>query len=182
MKKFTLFPLIALAVLILIGFGNINRNRFNSVLMAKNSMEKEILDAHNKYRTKLKLPPLVWSDKLSVHALKWARHLAGRGGRSLSHSSNRSRPGEGENLWMGTSGYYSYKQMVDGWGSEKKYFVYGKFPKVSNTGNWADVGHYTQIIWKDTKKVGCALSKAGGNDILVCRYNPPGNYMGRPVY
>jgi uncharacterized protein YkwD len=149
---------------------------------ARGSMKDIILAAHNRYRAELNLPALEWSDKLASHAQEWADHLARRGGRSLVHSSNSSRPGEGENLWMGTAGYYSYAQMVDSWGAEKRYFRKGTFPRVSTSGNWFDVGHYTQIIWKNTQQVGCALATAGGNDVLVCRYSPPGNYIGQPVY
>ncbi len=83
---------------------------------------------------------------------------------------------------MGTSGAFNYTQMVDSWGEEKKFFINGTFPKVSSTKNWRDVGHYTQIIWQNTNQVGCAITRAGGNDILVCRYNPPGNWVGELVY
>lgn len=138
-----------------------------------------VLSAHNRYRTELNLPPLQWSNELAQNAQGWADELAARGGRRLEHSQGT---GEGENLWMGTSGYFSYDDMVTGWGDEKQYFRPGTFPNVSTTGNWADVGHYTQIIWRDTTHVGCGLSTAGGNDILVCRYSPPGNYSGRRVY
>lgn len=138
-----------------------------------------VLSAHNRYRAELNLPPLQWSDALAQNAQDWANVLAARGGRRLEHSQGT---GEGENLWMGTSGYFSYDDMVTGWGDERRYFRPGIFPNVSTTGNWADVGHYTQIIWRDTTHVGCALSTAGGNDILVCRYSPPGNYSGRRVY
>ncbi|WP_297086863.1 CAP family protein [Thermoleptolyngbya sp. C42_A2020_037] len=138
-----------------------------------------MLASHNRYRTELNLPPLRWSDQLAQNAQGWADELAARGGRRLEHSQGT---GEGENLWMGTSGYFSYDDMVTGWGDEKRYFRLGTFPNVSTTGNWADVGHYTQIIWRNTTHVGCALSTAGGNDILVCRYSPPGNYSGRRVY
>jgi Cysteine-rich secretory protein family len=90
--------------------------------------------------------------------------------------------GQGENLWAGTAGAYSYSQMVQGWGDEKQYFRAGSFPEVSSTGNWADVGHYTQMIWKNTTAVGCAVATGGGMDVLVCRYNPSGNFIGQPVY
>jgi len=51
-----------------------------------------------------------------------------------------------------------------------------------STGNWADVGHYTQMIWKNTTAVGCAVATGGGMDPLVCRYSPSGNFIGQPVY
>ncbi len=149
---------------------------------AQDGMAGQILAAHNKYRSELGIQPLAWSEELARHAQAWADHLASLGGRSLAHSTARERPGEGENLWMGTSGYFSYTAMVDNWGEEKRYYREGAFPDVSTTGSWFQVGHYTQIIWRDTREVGCAKSTAGGNDILVCRYSPPGNYMGKRAY
>jgi hypothetical protein len=71
---------------------------------------------------------------------------------------------------------------VGGWGEEIQYFRMGNFPDVSTTGNWTDVGHYTQIVWRNTTEVGCAKASAGGNDIFTCRYRSPGNYMGQRPY
>lgn len=83
---------------------------------------------------------------------------------------------------MGTTQRFSYSQMVDSWGNEKKDFVRGNFPNVSSTGNWTDVGHYTQVVWRNTTEVGCAIASDGRNDYLVCQYNPPGNFTGQPVF
>lgn len=138
---------------------------------------KEIVTAHNKYRAELNIPPLKWSEKLAQNAQVWANHLASQ--RRMYHSSGTN---EGENLWMGTTGYYSLTNMVDSWGAEKRYYRNGVFPDVSSSGNWADVGHYTQVIWRNTTEVGCAQSTGGGYDYFVCRYLPPGNYMREQVY
>jgi hypothetical protein len=70
--------------------------------------------------------------------------------------------------------------MVRDWASEKHYFRPGVFPNVSSSGNWVDVGHYTQIIWRQTTRVGCAVHQAQA-DFLVCRYSPAGNVMGQRV-
>ena len=153
-------------------------NQVSADTAVTSAIKEEILAAHNRYRSELAIPPLKWSDTLAVNAKKWADHLASRGGH-LYHSSGT---GEGENLWMGTSGYYKYTQMVDSWGSEKKYYKDGTFPNVSSSGKWSDVGHYTQIIWRNTTEVGCAKSTGGGYDVFVCRYSPPGNYIGQKVY
>lgn len=110
--------------------------------VAQNSAAQEILNAHNRYRAEVGVPPLIWSNTLANQAQQWANHLASIGGK-LQHSSNSERPNEGENLWMGTSHRFSFTQMVENWGNEKRYFIRGTFPKVSSTGNWADVGHYT---------------------------------------
>lgn len=157
-------------------------NSGSNNLAADGSFSAEIVNAHNRYRTELNIPGLAWSDELAAHAKKWADHLASLGGGTIMHASAAERGNEGENIWSGTAGYYSLTQMVDGWGDEKQYFRYGTFPDVSTSGNWSDVGHYTQIIWKDTKMVGCGKSSSGGYDILVCRYSPPGNYMRRKPY
>ena len=146
---------------------------------APSSTAKTLLDRHNFYRSQVGVPALKWSDRLASNAQGWANNLAARGGKTLQHSSGS---GEGENLWMGSAGYFSQQTMVDGWGGEKKYYKPGVFPDVSTTGNWSDVGHYTQLVWRNTTEVGCAIATAGGNDILVCRYGPPGNYMGQKAF
>lgn len=73
---------------------------------------------------------------------------------------------------MGSAGYFSAEDMVGGFLPERAQFRAGTFPQVSRTGNWADVGHYTQIIWPRTTEVGCAVTKGAAMDFLVCRYKP----------
>jgi hypothetical protein len=87
----------------------------------------------------------------------------------------------GENLWMGTHGAFSVEAMVRGWASEKRFFAAGMFPNVSRTGDWEDVGHYTQMIWPTTTRVGCALASTPRIDYLVCRYATAGNIDGLAV-
>jgi uncharacterized protein YkwD len=154
----------------------------NAIALNKQgNMIPDILAAHNKYRSQVGIPPLKWSNKIAISAQTWANTLAKMG--KMQHSTSQARSGYGENLWMGTAGAFSFTQMVDGWGSEKKNFIPNKtFPNVSKTGNWADVGHYTQIVWKNTTEVGCALTQGGRNNYLVCQYNPPGNFQGQKPY
>jgi uncharacterized protein YkwD len=138
-----------------------------------------VLQEHNVYRTPLGLPGLEWSDALAKDALAWGEQLA-KGDRGQHDPQIRSM-NEGENLWWGTANAFSYVQMVDGWGGEKKDFVYGTFPECK-TRRSAVVGHYTQIVWKTTRSVGCALVSNGRTDFLVCRYGPPGNMEGEKPY
>lgn len=144
---------------------------------AQDSTAEQLLAAHNRYRSEVGVPALTWSNTLSDHAQAWADHLAATG--SFQHSQEDE---EGENLWQGTADRFSYSDMVDGWGDEKQYFRPGAFPAVSSTGNWSDVGHYTQLVWSNTTEVGCGIATTDGTDILVCRYNPPGNYVGERAY
>lgn len=134
----------------------------------------ELLTAHNAYRTALGLPPLHWSKALEARAQNWADHLAATG--TFTHD------GSGQNLAMAAAGTESLTQLVDLWGSEQVNFTDGDFPNISTTGNWMDVGHYSQIIWKDTTSVGCGFAETYESDILVCDYDPPGNVTGERAY
>ena len=139
---------------------------------------EELLAAQNRYRAEVGVPPLTWSGTLAQSAQQWANQIAATG--QFQHSGT---PGVGENLWAGTTKAFSQTQMVDSWGSEKANFIPGgTFPDVSSTGNWADVGHYTQLVWRNTTQVGCAIASDGQNDYLVCQYSPEGNFLGEKVY
>lgn len=138
-----------------------------------------VLKQHNIYRAGLRLPALEWSASLASDALAWGQQLV-KGDRGQHDPQVRSL-NEGENLWWGTADAFSYARMVDGWASEKKDFVYGVFPDCKSRRS-AVVGHYTQMIWRNTRSVGCALVGNGKTDFLVCRYGPPGNVEGEKVY
>lgn len=138
---------------------------------------KRLLVIHNAERARLGLPPLAWSAALARDAGEYARVLLSRG--QLRHAESADRKGNGENLWMGTAGAWDLDAMVGMFLEERRYFRAAAFPDVSLTGNWTDVGHYTQIVWKDTKEVGCAIDTGNGMDVLVCRYFPAGNVYGK---
>ena len=141
------------------------------------SFAERLLIAHNLERDRVDVPRLAWSAKLAAQAQTWADTLA-RANR-FEHAADRS--GAGENLWMGSAGSYSAEQMIGGFVEEVRYFRGGRFPNVSSTGSWSDVGHYTQLIWRGTQQVGCAVGQGRANDILVCRYWPAGNVVGEAV-
>jgi len=82
---------------------------------------------------------------------------------------------------MGTRGAFHPQNMIASWSTERARFQRGTFPAVSRTGNWADVGHYSQMIWPTTTRVGCAIASSARVDALVCRYAPAGNIDGRRV-
>lgn len=138
-----------------------------------------MLALHNRERSALGHPPLAWDPALASAAAAYAPELARRG--RLAHSAPETRPGQGENLWMGTSGAYTLEQMIGGWAGEKDWFRPGTFPDVSRSGKWQDVAHYTQMIWRGTARLGCAVHRDRQWDVLVCRYSPPGNVVGQRV-
>ena len=144
--------------------------------------EQRLLDAHNAERRRARTPPLIWDDGLEAEARVWALDLL----RSGETRHDPAQHGHGENLWFGWSGtvgrVWSPEQMVGEWIAEKRHYRHGVFPNVSRTGDWTAVGHYTQVIWRGTTHVGCALVREGERWVLVCRYSPPGNVDGLRAY
>ena len=134
----------------------------------------ELLAAHNAYRAEAGMPLLAWSTTLASYAQNWANYLVANN--LFQHSGGPY----GENLARGwPSSYWSDTSLVNLWGGEKQYFKCGSFPDVSTTGNWQDVGHYTQMIWPTTREVGCGVASTDTyGKCLVCEYNPPGNWIG----
>jgi uncharacterized protein YkwD len=140
---------------------------------------QKLIKLHNKVRADVGVGPVTWSKKLATYAQEWAGHLAVKGC-NMAHrpSSGKWKQEYGENLFMGTAGYYGVADAVKSWEGEKKYY----HGQTLNTSNWYKSGHYTQIVWENTKQIGCAKIECEGNIIVVCNYNPPGNVLGQKPY
>ena len=145
-----------------------------------NNLEARVLASHNRERDAMGIPPLRWDAALAASAQSWADHLAATA--AFEHAPERAAEPEGENLWAGTRGHYAVEAMVNGWIREKRHFRPGRFPHNSVTGHVTDVGHYTQLVWRRTRQVGCAKATSGTEDILVCRYSEAGNYIGETPF
>lgn len=153
-----------------------------SFLDAANSeLARRILAAHNLERARVGAPSLQWDWTLAAHAASYGPMLAAM--RTLVHSPRDSRPGERENLAMAWHGTMSPEQLVGMWSDEKRLIAPGSaiFPATSRTGRWEDIAHYTQMVWPTTTRVGCAIYSADW-DYLICRYSPPGNIDGKPIF
>jgi len=153
---------------------------------------QRLLDAQNRERAAVGASPLQWDAELAAHAASYGPTLASL--RRLEHSPREGRPGERENLAMASHGTLSPEQFVDLWSREKGMLKPGSpglgcpqqfgciaFPAASRTGRWEDVAHYTQMVWPTTTRVGCAIFAADW-DYLICRYSPPGNIDGKPLF
>jgi hypothetical protein len=144
--------------------------------------EARLLAAHNRERDALGLPLLRWDPQLEVSAARWGEHLKRIGTLVHYESDPNDDDPEGENLWAGTRGYYSPEAMVGLWIEEKKHFKPGRFPNNSRTGRVDDVGHYTQLMWRSTGRVGCAVTQNKREEFLVCRYSEGGNVLGEKPF
>lgn len=141
--------------------------------------------AHNEIRGNAEprpdppLAPLLWDPHLAAIAQRWADHLAHEleCPFPLPHSDGPY----GENLaWI-------YNQTTTGpgvvlsWGDEQRHYDYD-----DNTCSFI-CGHYTQIVWRTTERVGCGRADCPSDDdvpweVWVCNYDPPGNIGGQRPY
>lgn len=145
------------------------------------AIESRLLAAHNRERAAVGVPALDWDGGLAADAANWAQALAETDTFEHSRADPTDPDVQGENLWAGTAGAWAPEEMVGLWISEKRDYRPGVFPAVSRSGDLEQVGHYTQVIWRETRKVGCAIARSKREDILVCRYASGGNVIGERV-
>ncbi|CAH2990317.1 unnamed protein product [Chilo suppressalis] len=147
-------------------------NKLKSTSISGDKFEDECLKAHNYYREKHGVPPLELNKKLNKYAEEWAKTLAKKG--SMEH---RDQNEYGENIFFAWSSDPNFtvsgKEPVDKWYSEIKDHKFGREPTSLGT------GHFTQVIWEDTKEVGVGIAKSkDGQVYVVANYYPPGNMIG----
>ncbi len=133
----------------------------------------QMLSAHNAWRKRYKVGPLRWSPKLAAYAEQWAENLVHTG--SFQH---RPDSPYGENLATASGQQLTPDRVVDMWGSESKYYNY----RTNSCVPGEMCGHFTQLVWKGTKEVGCGMAHNDERQVWVCNYNPPGNVVGHKPY
>ncbi|CAH2076979.1 unnamed protein product [Thlaspi arvense] len=164
----------ALVLLLLINYLNqidVSYAQYSQYTHSNDSPDS-YLRPHNVARAAVKVKPLRWDFRLAAVAQDYANQLA-TGPCSLEHSSGPY----GENLALG-SGDMSAAQAVAMWIDEKSYYDY-----YSNSCHGPACGHYTQIVWRGSAWLGCGKATCGnGASIVVCNYDPSGNYIGTKPY
>jgi len=144
------------------------------------NLESKILDVHNSERAAVGVAPLTWSSSLAAAAQAWAQHLAST--KQFKHDTVNTGglcPGPtciGENI----AGFIDDVSGKDQWGNNQGQALWVAEKSLYPGGpSFYAVGHYTQMVWANTKQVGCgtAAPSPGGHafSILVCRYDPAGN-------
>lgn len=141
------------------------------------------VDAHNAVRAAVQepagysgvwqpVPPVAWSDAVAATSQEWANHLRDAEDCGLEHARDT---GYGENLAAGTN--VGAERAVEMWASEIEDYTYSPEYTFSS-----GTGHYTQIVWRKTTHIGCASARCSRSTVVVCRYSPPGNYLGQQIY
>jgi pathogenesis-related protein 1 len=123
----------------------------------------------NRARQIVGVKPVSWDQKLAASAYAVSKRLSDAGC-ILKHSG---WGGVGENLYMtGRSSPFSFKDAVSLWFKERSSWRRGI------------LNHFTQLVWKDTQRIGCAKSvnHYKNCEIVTCHYWPQGNIIGRSPF
>ena len=141
---------------------------------------KRVLDEHNRLRREVGAPDLKWDPKLARNAQAWADTMARV--QLLEHSKGND---EGENIAYAKG--HTRSESIDvallGWGEEEKVIYRARGEPTVGEKGFKGVGHYTQMVWFETTRVGMATAKAAGGKHYTCaRYFPSGNIFGKHPY
>ncbi|KAJ1434857.1 Ves allergen [Sesbania bispinosa] len=134
----------------------------------------DYVDAHNAARAEVNVPNLVWDDTVAAFAENYANQ---RKDCQLVHSGGGGK--YGENLAMNPGRDMNGTEAVKMWVDEKANYDYNSNSCV----NGKQCGHYTQVVWKNTQRVGCAKVRCNnGGTFITCNYDPQGNIIGERPY
>lgn len=136
------------------------------------------------------LPPVTWDDELASVAQDYAELCiwGHNGNRSSDYANSGGSGSVGENLSAGYgASNLPMESFFSGWVDEADDYNYGN----NSCPAGAQCGHYTQVVWRQTTRVGCGWAQCprleGITDprwvnvwILVCNYSPAGNNGNRP--
>ncbi|XP_072953462.1 pathogenesis-related protein PRB1-3-like [Typha angustifolia] len=141
--------------------------------LLQSSLAEQFLTSHNIIRVSLNLPLLRWNSTLVNYAAWWANQR--KGDCALAHSDSNY----GENIFWGGGSNWQVGDAVAIWAAERRYYDYNS----NSCKSGQDCSHYTQMVWKQSARLGCArVVCASGDTFVTCNYDPHGNVIGKKPY
>ena len=129
----------------------------------------EMLKAHNEKRALHGSPALSWDAGLAAGAQSWAA--------ACTRQHSGFDKGYGENLYWGTN--QTARDAVEWWYAENNNYRWDDTIKSYHAGDTdpsKEVRHFTQLVWKETSKLGCGVATCQNQQYFVCRYLKQGNW------
>ena len=145
----------------------------NAVTLNLETVRSDMLTRHNLYRSQHQVSDLTRVAAIESIAQSYSEYLATNN--IFDHSSN-TYLGEslGENLYWGYGLSSIGNDAVDSWYEEIEDYDF------NNPGYKSGIGHFTQLVWKNSQQLGCGIGCGSNNYCYVtCNYYPAGNYLGQ---
>ena len=120
--------------------------------------QTQVLDKHNEVRAKHCAPAMTWDEEIAKAAQAWSDMCV------FEHDSNNSN---GENMARGS------EDPVGMWYAEIANYDFAA------PGFAAQTGHFTQVVWRGSTKLGCGRTMCPMGVTYVCRYAAAGNFTGQ---
>ena len=145
----------------------------------------QLVQYHNKVRKEVGVGPVKWSPTVAKFAQEWANEVAKTGNLGHRPEIGAWKQKYGENMAWGFGGNYGVLTGAKSWYDEKRFYTPGT-PIPKDVASFKAL-HYTQMVWKDTTEIGAGKAVIQKGDkkgwlVIVCNYNPRGNYIGKKPY
>nr|ALA23463.1 cap-28 [Haemonchus contortus] len=186
--------LIPIAIVYLVLFAPLSHADF---CPPDNGMTDEVRDMflkkHNEYRSQVarglakdrlggtaptagKMARMSYDCKIEESMMRWLNQC----------KWGHSRGENGENMFMSTDTRMNKVNAADqstkGWFSELETKGVGKENKLTMQVFNRGVGHYTQMVWQSSKKLGCGVKVCNNFVLAGCQYQRRGNLLGANIY
>ncbi|XP_067146031.1 GLIPR1-like protein 1 [Apteryx mantelli] len=148
---------------------------------------EECVRGHNNCRAKVRpaasnMRYMTWDAALARTARAWANKCLFKHNVHLEkkYQCHPNFTSVGENIWLGSYQMFTPIGAIESWYNEVRFYTF------ETHGCTAVCGHYTQVVWDHSYKVGCAVAlckRVGGVKnaaIFVCNYAPGGNSPRKP--
>ncbi|ORX37827.1 CAP domain-containing protein [Kockovaella imperatae] len=132
----------------------------------------QFLNLHNTFRAEYGAGKVTWNTTMAQFAADAANTC------NYGHTGGPY----GENIAAGVGGGYNITSAFDSWANEASLYNW------NSPGYQESTGHFTQIVWKGTTQIGCAMASCADNTIfdnygqnslyVVCEYAAAGNIVG----
>lgn len=103
----------------------------------------------------------------------WAKNLTSSGLCKLKRSFLESRGGAGEALYQNpTSFTRNCSQALFGWYQQVLSYQFDDVPWDNVHRSFYTVQDFAQVVWVNSKMIGCGASSGTSCSVVVCRYSP----------
>ena len=133
-------------------------------------IRSDILTNHNYHRKRHQVDELERNSEIEQVAQSYSEYLASI--ETMKHSGNGKYGENLYNCWASNGICITGEKASQSWYDEVKQYNF------NNPGFSGGTGHFTQLVWKGSKQIGCGVACSINNKCYVtCNYYPPGNVL-----